>query len=90
MIHTSKQNRVEVLIKMSDVKTVGEAEQYISGCFDYQLFNPQSTLRQFYTPAWSLIQPSDGLEIRWGTFGSGYKRRRIGAVSAPTSGHLMV
>ncbi|CAE7221371.1 unnamed protein product, partial [Symbiodinium microadriaticum] len=39
-----------IFLEMEDVSTVGAAEQYLRGCFDYQLFNPQSTLRKFYTP----------------------------------------
>jgi len=43
-----------VFINMKDVNTVALAEQYLAGCFDYQLFNPQSTLRKFYTPVGDL------------------------------------
>lgn len=56
------QTSTGVFLKMKDVKTVPLAEQYLAGCFDYQLFNPQSTLRKFYTPVGSLrfrVQKAD-------------------------------
>eukprot|EP00438_Fugacium_kawagutii_P020971 Skav229917 [mRNA] locus=scaffold877:247611:261280:+ [translate_table: standard] len=43
-----------VFLNMKNVNTVPLAEQYLNGCFDYQLFNPQSTLRKFYTPVGDL------------------------------------
>lgn len=44
------QTSTGAFISMRDVTTVPIAEQYLNGPFDYQLFNPNSTLRKFYTP----------------------------------------
>ncbi|CAE7190983.1 unnamed protein product [Symbiodinium pilosum] len=40
-----------VFVEVQDISTVAAAERYLQGCFNYQVFNPQSTLRKFYTPA---------------------------------------
>ncbi|CAJ1370546.1 unnamed protein product [Effrenium voratum] len=48
------QTTTGVSIDMRDVQTVAMAQQYLSGCFDYQLFNPDSALRKFYTPVGDL------------------------------------